>query len=549
MRNNPLKLITHFKRLVRDSIESIHSENAHGSRIRRFINLGIRVGMVILLYILLENWLRYIGRLPPESYHQPFIFLELGKRLGENILLLIVPVVLMIVGYKSVWNNWSAFDDVKFVRPFLLLIAGILAWDFSTYDYNLYFNQAHYLDRMLLLVLVALIYWRPVFVFPFLLLLIPVIRQFYYPIGGYTVGEPFLLMRILALFGGTFLLHILTGRRYTKDFIFVALTFIAVAYWRCGLGKIQLNWSTHGHIYHLIFATYANGWLGFLEPTTLVSLARKISPFDWPMRLFTVVVEMGAILFLWRRASLLAFLGGWVLFHLGIFAISGICFWKWMVVDASLFALFLWNTEAKSLQIFTPRHFLLSIFLIIGGIFWANPVNLSWYDTRISYTYRFEAIGESGKRYTLPPRFFAPYDKQFTMSSFGYIVEQPQLGVFWGATKNRGLADALIGAKTPDQIYAIELESGAIGFNQQQSAKFDDFLKRFIANFNIHSSKRTPWSRLQRPPQIWTFSRDNAFKGEERLRQVIVNQITSLYDGKEYLEIRKAVVREIKIPL
>jgi hypothetical protein len=319
MCNNPLRNVIGFRRRVRESIVSIYSENEDTSRIRRFINLGIRVGVLISLYMLLEGWLSDFGRLPESSYHQPFIFVELGKQLGRKVLRLIAPAVLIIACYKSLWKDWSAFDDVKFVRPFIILIALMLAWDFTAYNYNLYFNSGHYLDRMLLLVLVVLTYWRPVFVFPFLLLAISVIWQFYYPLEEFDpVVEHFLLTRLLTLFFAAFLLQGLTGRRSATDFIFVALTFIATSYWRPGLGKIQMNWITHGHIYHLIFGSYAHGWLGFLEPTTVVSLAQQVSRFDWHMRIFTLLIEFGAIFFLWRRASLLAFLGGWTLFHWGI---------------------------------------------------------------------------------------------------------------------------------------------------------------------------------------------------------------------------------------
>ena len=103
---------------------------------------------------------------------------------------------------------------------------------------------------------------------------------------------------------------------------------------------------------------------------------------------------------LWRRWSLLGFLAGWIIFHLGVFAVSGICFWKWMMVDGTLLIIFLARDSGRVFPIFTRRHFVLSLFLILGGLFWFRPVNLAWYDSPTTYAYRFVGVGESGATYS-----------------------------------------------------------------------------------------------------------------------------------------------------
>src|SRR5690606_34266357 len=155
--------------------------------------------------------------------------------------------------------------------------------------------------------------------------------------------------------------------------------------------------------------------------------------FDLPIVGFTLLVECGSLFFLWRRPYALALLWGWVALHVGIVAVSGIFFWQWILVNLGLFFLLWRDRNERLFPVFKREYFLLSLLLIGGRRIWYDAVNLSWYETRVSYTYRVEAIGESGKTYQLPPRFFSPYEYQFSLAGFGYLVQEPRLDVLYGA--------------------------------------------------------------------------------------------------------------------
>ena len=109
--------------------------------------------------------------------------------------------------------------------------------------------------------------------------------------------------------------------------------------------------------------------------------------------------------------------------YLGVFALYGFLFWTWILLDAALLVILVRDWRPRRMEIYSRGHVMLSILLIGFASLWANPPHLGWFDTRLSYVYRLEAIGESGKRYALPPRFFAPYADLFTMASFGYLTE------------------------------------------------------------------------------------------------------------------------------
>ena len=67
-------------------------------------------------------------------------------------------------------------------RRRILLFTG--AWAFSAYDYNFYFDQTHYVDRLLLIAFAMLVLVHPGFVLPFLLEAIAIAYQFHHPLGG-----------------------------------------------------------------------------------------------------------------------------------------------------------------------------------------------------------------------------------------------------------------------------------------------------------------------------------------------------------------------------
>ena len=525
--------------------------------------LIIRASALLIFYTILDRSLRTVGHLSQASYEQPIISIELSKRLLGLLFqpfsfFWLVPILLLGMflsmsypwfrrRYRCFWYGWSIFYSSTTLRRFITLIAIILAWSFATYDYNYFFNQGHYLDRVLLVSLVPLLYWQPVFLFPFTLLLISLMGQFAYPIGGYSWAEPNLLIRLLTLFLAMFLLSVLTGYRKTADFLFLTCCFVAAYYWASGLGKLKLNWLIHDRVYFLLPNTYANGWLAFLNQNAIATLTEILSWLNGLLKGVTILLECGAVFCLWRPTVFRLFLIGWIAFHLGIFFTSGICFWKWMALDAILLLLFFRKGQVNHSSIFTPQHFLLSLVLILSANLWLKPVALVWYDAPMTYTYRLEAIGESGQHYTLPPRFFAPYDYQFTLGRFHYLSSQPTLNITWGATRDLTLTHTLSQAQSLEQIQAIEAQKGKSRFNSDKAKQFDNFIQQFVGNYNQGLSQRIRFTFLQAPPQLWTFPRENSFRGQEKIAKIVINQILSHYHEGKYREIRNNEVRSVKI--
>jgi hypothetical protein len=295
-----------------------------------------------------------------------------------------------------------------------------------------------------------------------------------------------------------------------------------------------------------MLATYGNGWLGFLDPGTVTRLSLDIARFDPLLVYGTMLLECGAVLCLAHRRALIGFLVGWLLFHLGVFALSGICFWKWMIVEAVLLWIFLNREGARRFPIFSRGHILISFVLIVGGTVWFRPVTLAWYDSPANYTYRFVATGQSGHTYSLPPSFFAPYEYQLTMGNFAYLSPEPLLDITWGGIWSRDLADRLLSTRAAQEIEQLERERGRIRFDAEAAERMDRFLIRFVGVRQARGSNG-PFPVGAAIPQLWTFPRDDAYRGEEPLREVAVRQITTFFDGARYHEFRERTIRTVTL--
>lgn len=533
-------------------IHTLYVEDQALSQISQVLSLVIRMGTMLAFYVGLEWWIRHAGHLSLSSYQQPVILIELLKNLFETPLLAAGTIILLGTGavrVQAIWNDWSFFDNGQRLRVFVLCVVAIAAWTFSTYDYNLYFNQSHFIDRLALLVLALLSWRKPVFVLPFVLLLVAIVWQLDYPLVGlYPWTEMNLVFHTLALFGVFFLIHVLTGTRRTADFIFLLCCLVASSYWGSGLGKLRLDWINHPHLHLLPMGAYTNGWLGFLPPETIVSLVKFVTPFTLPLMLFTLFVEWGVITLLWKRNLTIIFLLSFIVFHAGIFLYTGMFFWKWILLEVAL--LFCFFLRKPTLSIYTRWHFLLSLALIGGSTIWFRPTNLSWYDTRLSYSYRVEAIGKSGERYALPIGTFAPYNDVFTLGNLAFLNPEPQLLHIWDVTPIDELETDLRTATQPEQIYELERQYAIIFHDQTKIEMFDDFMTLFFQNLNHEGVNRAWWNPVRAPRHLWSFPRNGEviFEGQEPIVRVKIYQVTALYDDEQYSIIRKRAVREINIP-
>ena len=531
---------------------------ARETRLRATLGGAVSTLSPLVLFAVLEPAVRGLGRLPIDAYERPFFLSGLPARVAylaterAPLALSLAAIVLVAIPVFAsgrrflgrLFQSWSALSDGVGLCWFVAALTAIAAWTFSTHAYNSFFDQTHLLDRLILLGLWALLVWRPVFALPFALVLMATVNQLALPLGVYSWTEVDLLIRIPILFGSFWIVRSFTRSDDATTFLFLFCCMLAATYWASGWGKIETGWIRHPYIDFLLIGAWASGWLAFLEAESIAGIAQTMARFNVPLMLFTLIAECGAILFLWRRRMLLGLLGAWIAFHLVAFALSGIFFWKWILVEIAFLTFLLRGRRLDRLAFFTPVHFGLSVLLILGSPFWMDPVSLTWFDTPLTYATRLEAIGASGASYSLHAGHFKPHAEVLTLGPFHYLSPYQHLTGGMGVTNNADLAAELATARQPQEIYDMEARLGSVRYDPAQSARFDEFVARYLRVLN--RGPGIPFRGLA-PRHLWSYPRAGTWEGQEPIVSLRVLEITVFYDGGTVREIRHRLLRTIDV--
>lgn len=515
-----------------------------------FVRLCLRYATLLIVFLAFEAIVMRSARLPDAAYEQPFLIVELIRRFGPLISVCLAIAVVVMVRYGKLMLAWSELENGRLLRLFIVFLALVMAWPLSTYGYNYYLDQGHNLDRALIVFLAALLWLRPAFVFPFLFMAFTLLWQLGVPpLAGTIFAHKLQVLHVLNMFGAFLALRAVSGTRRSSDFVFMACCLVAAAYWLPALAKLRLNWLADPNLHLLPLAAYAHGWLGFLEPATIVRFSQWVAPFDLPLAIFVLVAEGLCLTFLLHRKLSIGLLVAVIVFHTGVFIYYGFCFWTWVALDAALLVLLLNDLSARRIPIYDRNHLVISVLLIGLGAFWARPPELGWHDTRLTYTYRIDAVGADARRFTLSPRFFSPYEDVFTLMSFSFLVEDhPVLTAPYGVTKDQARARAVNDANTAADVFRLEARIDDVPFNAGRAGDFYALIQRFTSNWNARGRKMSWLEHIKAPRQFWDFSGERPHRANGEIHELIVTEITMFFDGSQLRPIREAELGRLTVP-
>jgi hypothetical protein len=536
--------------------------------VRPTVTFTVAIIAILVAFRLLDEVIARLGTVPPKAYQGAMFLDDLPdgwRQLASRHPSWLVAAGIAIVAIGAVFTHrrlgglarsravalfagWKELEDGAAVRWLVVTITGVVTWTLTLYPRNLYVDQLHLADRIILFVFWIAIIWRPVFVFCFAIVAAAVAGQFFVPLGFNIWAEMGVLMRFPLLFGAFWIVRSFTRERRSDAFIFVWCCLVATTYWTSGFGKLRIDWLTYPHVPLLLLAAHANGWLAGVDTSLIERAARVIDRFVLPLMVGTLVVECGSVLLLWRRWSLVGFLVLAAIFHTGAFAMTGICFWRWILADACLLAFLFRRSRLARLSLFTPGRFTLSVVVILASPLWVHSENLTWFDTPLTYSLRFEGIDQHGNMYNLPAGAFRPYSEAIVLGAFAAISPYPRLTSPMGITRNRSLAEALVAARTPEELFALEATVGTVRQDPVELAAFDDFFGRYATNLRCRSKRDPLLVRIAAAPRhLWTFPLDATLPCDVSLVLVRVTELTSFFDGKQTRVIRSRILREVPV--
>lgn len=140
-----------------------------------------------------------------------------------------------------------------------------------------------------------------------------------------------------------------------------------------------------------------------------------------PLNIFTFAIQLFGLVALWRVRWAIITTVLYDVMHVGIFLLSGILFWKWMVLNAAIVV-----------ALATVRHVSIPRFIQVGLVLFVitsplmfHTARLGWWDSRGVNLSHFTATTKDGTVYHVPSNYF--------LSGSISVAQQKRVGLpYWG---------------------------------------------------------------------------------------------------------------------
>jgi hypothetical protein len=482
------------------------------------------------------------------AYGEAWLLGQLLSRPGPMIAT-VAWVFVAALGWQR-WG-WRRLEVRPASRVIVTAAALALAWAFSAFTHNYRYGQLHLFDRLFLIAMAVGVWFHPAFAFGVAIASKVLIDQFWHPLPRWSTTDYRMVEEVIWLFMACLLARLITRRFRFSLFVFLTLCLVGANYLAPGIEKLRFDWLASNDLTNIFRANRLNGWLACLTPGQADRLLAVLAVLNTPMLIFTLIVELGALLMLLRRWLAVALLGSLIALHLGIFVASGILFWKWIIIDLALISSLLIMRRRDRSEVFNRRLFLISLLIIGLGPHWFNVNWLGWRDSSAVNHFRIEAVGQSGRIYEIPRCDLQPYDKPAAQGRFFFLSDEPTVVWTGGAVFNDQAVRQIAQAETPEQMRQVEHEFGRVYRNPEGRDGLVVLLTQFgrYANANGHLPDSPPqW--LRPPHHIWTGPATDRprFTAQEPIVAIRVRLVSRWrYDG-EWKVYRNRVVEVIPIP-
>ena len=469
-----------------------------------------------------------------------------------QLLFLLVPTTLILLARIRI--RWDQWENGKALRNLVMTLLIILAWAGATFDYNIYLNDGHFLDRLLLIGLTALC-WRFPLAVPFAVKWAHVmLKESYVPIPAddFDFRSVHEVLVVFSVF-----VWVSSRKSFRSEyFLLVGIGCWASYYYAAGVAKVyygpEWSWLLDNHLSNLSVGGHVRGWLGFLREDTFLAINGVARRLDLVLAAFTLIFELGALacFFVHRRVAQLWFVLA-ILFNFGIFALTGICFWKWILTNIA----FLIFTSRGGAPIYDRmcRHKLVVLFGVLLVFFsrertyYFPQTGVAWYDSRMVENYTIHAIGESGKEYVVAPSFLTPMEMHFGQGRLCYATDERSVTGIYGVTGSHQILTRLEQLENPEDALKL-LQRGRRCLDARTSKRLEDFFVRYFRNLNEHGRPHRWLSWIGRPTHLWFQPRGELYDMQEPVDRIELWREVVVHHGDRLHRLDKKRVKDIQIP-
>jgi len=321
------------------------------------------------------------------------------------------------------------------------------------------------------------------------------------------------------------------------------------------LGPRWNSWHLDNQLHHIAASAYSWGWMKFLPWPTWRRVIDAVRRFERPMQSFVFAIEALAPLALIHRYLAVAMCLTWSLFHLGVFALSGLLFWDWILANLTVAGALLLLPAEVAARVFGPIQALVALLFLVAfplrHKLW-RPMPLGWWDTPFTQRVHWHAHGESGTVYGLYANFWCPHERLFGKVNACYLTPVPVMTYHLGEVWKHELRDALRSAG-PDRekLDAVRSEFGIEPRSDELARNHIDYIRRLFFELNGGARKHVLPSGLRflKAPggQCFYWGDRPAYRRQEKVTQVTLHYREEYYDGEELVRLHDEEIAVIPI--
>ena len=478
---------------------------------------------------------------------------RLGVRGERSIVLLIV---LPLAAAAPFWS-WSAMPGAESARFLTGVVAAFLTWKAATKDIDLVTGESHGLARILAIGCAVGVWWSPAFgVATALLLTTPFALWEHHS----TLPMRILLAAVAFLVLSTGLAGIAELMADAAILFWFVLTiqishYVITALAKGWLGPRWNSWHRDNRLHHIAASAYSWGWMRFVPWSSWRRVVHTVRRFERPMQAFVFAIEALAPLALLHPYLAVGMCVTWSSFHLGVFALSGLLFWDWILANLTVACAILLLPMGLTAEVFGPLQALVALLFMVAfplrHRLW-RPMPLGWWDTPFTQRVHWHAHGASGEAYGLYANFWCPHERLFGKVNACYLAPVPVMTYHLGEVWKHELRDALRAAG-PDQakLDVVRTEFGIEPRSDELAENHVDYIRRLFYELNHGAEKHVlpRWLRFLKAPggQCFYWGDLPAYRGQENVAKVTLHYREEYFDGEHHLRLRDQKILEIPI--
>ncbi len=262
------------------------------------------------------------------------------------------------------------------------------------------------------------------------------------------------------------------------------LAIIGGWYFLAGMGKLEIGWHRYNDLSQLMLATYQYGWLSFADESLVLNLYDALGSTKGLIIYATYFAEVAVpLLVVWNRRFLIFGLLMFIAFHLLVFAVSGILFWKWIALELVIIgAISLYGN--KGAEIFSSSFRLTYFVVLFLTYFVFAKTKLGWLDCGVLTKYDIILVGDAEEpTVRLDASFFAPYDSNFAQNRFYFLTQRSLLSGTFGACMHPQILEYFRDRRGESALEGLRADYGLpVRYDQADGKQFIDFVRQFVNN-------------------------------------------------------------------